>query len=228
MKQLLVSAIIGLCVFTDATAQTFDGYETYYATLPDRVFSPTDKHPLATEWTYPGKRRHVWNEKVDGRLRRVTLADNVLAINGRRFTTGGATRFPDETPGELGGNAALYVNKSHACVEGALASASGMASRHTQVYLVVEPFFKNANAYVLPSLFASCLGLRLDSKKRILFDEVAYLYAPPPELMSCTVTNGAATPQDTATMLALRHCGEGPALYGASRCGGSRFLPCPL
>ena len=63
-----------------------------------------------------------------------------------------------------------------ACVEDQSSSASGTAVRHMSVYLIEMQLNRQVVACKLPSLFASCLGVRLDALERPVFDNADYIY----------------------------------------------------
>jgi hypothetical protein len=155
MKKL--SAVLACAAFWPIPAQTqtvYDGYEKYYS-AQNHLFTSTTRIQVS------GTRNTVilWHEK------RVDLAR--------------AKAFPGEFTinDDLGSDAKAYENFPFACIEGQSASSSGTAVRHTSVYLMQMRPNRQVITYKLPSLFASCLGVRLDAFKRPLFDDADYIYS---------------------------------------------------
>jgi hypothetical protein len=96
----------------------------------------------------------------------------VVHWQGKRIELARAKRFPGEftVNDGLGTNAKAYERPQFACIKGKPSSASGTAARHISVYLMEMRPNRQAAKYKLPSLLASCLGVRLDAFNRPLFD----------------------------------------------------------
>ena len=155
MKKL--SAMLACATFWPIPAQpqtVYDGYEKYYSAQNHLFTSITRIQVSGTRNT-----AILWHEK------RVDLAR--------------AKAFPGEftVNDDLGSDAKAYENFPFACVEGQSASSSGTAVRNTSVYLMQMRPNRQVITYKLPSLFASCLGVRLDAFKRPLFDDANYIYS---------------------------------------------------
>jgi len=131
----------------------YDGYEAYYQTQSN-LFTTT------TPFQFSGS------------------TNTVVSWQGKRIDLARAKAFPGEftVNDDLGPNAKAYEHFPFACVEGQSSSASGTAVRHTSVYLMEMRPNRKVVAYKLPSLFASCLGVRLDALNRPLFNNADYIY----------------------------------------------------
>ncbi|WP_432239393.1 hypothetical protein [Herbaspirillum robiniae] len=126
-------AVLGLGLLAQhVQAHIFNGYEEWYASLPQRVFAGDGE-------ALPVSARH--SVRIDGRTYRLLRAK----------------AFPGENVyrDDLGRMATLYRSTGYYCIQGAGAT-SGTASRHVSVYLVER---RHGQIRKLPSLFASCLGI---------------------------------------------------------------------
>jgi len=154
----------------------FNGYETYYATLPDRLFH--DKGVELQPYSEVGDAdlRYGWSGTVGGRKHSVRINNGVLSIDRRALLSTTIVAFPDEVVngGDLGLGSIAYFSPGWACVENTQMSASGTAVRHKAVYLFRLTKGK-PGAWKLPSLFASCTGIRAKDG-RITFDKIEYRY----------------------------------------------------
>ena len=157
-------------------ATTFDGYEAYYASLPDTLFhgDGIQLQPYAMEGD--DEMRYGWQGVVAGRRQALEVRDGVLAINGRVLKRSRIQPFPGEAVGEtdLGMGAVAYFSPNWTCVENTPTSASGSAVRHRVVYLIRRAA-KGYEAWKLPSLFAHCTSIRLKGKE-VLVQEASYRY----------------------------------------------------
>jgi hypothetical protein len=135
--------------------EVYDGYETYYS-AQNGLFKTT------ASFHFSGSR------------------NTVVLWQGRRIDLAKAKAFPGEFTknDDLGSDAKAYEHFPFACVEGQSSSASGSAVRHISVYLMEMRSSRQIAVYKLPSLFASCLGVRLDAFMRPLFDSAVYIYPP--------------------------------------------------
>lgn len=139
----------------------YDGYEAYYLTQNGLFTTTTPLH-------FSGSR------------------NTVVSWQGKRIDLARAKGFPGEFAAndDLGSDAKAYEHFPFACVEGQFSSASGTAVRHMSVYLMEMRSNHQVIVYKLPSLFASCLGVRLDSIKRPLTNSADYTYLPGANLPS--------------------------------------------
>lgn len=139
-----------------ASSQTiYDGYDAYYSTQ-NHLFTTTSAS-------------HVSGSP-----------NPVMHWQGQRIALARAKAFPGEftVNDDLGSDAKLYERLPFACIEGQSSSASGTAVRHMSVYLMEMQPNRQVATYKLPSLFASCLGVRLDALNRPLFNSADYIYPP--------------------------------------------------
>jgi hypothetical protein len=157
-------------------ATTFDGYEAYYASLPDTLFhgDGIQLQPYAMEGD--DEMRNGWQGVVAGRRQALEVRDGVLTINGRVLKRSRITPFPGEAVGEtaLGMGTVAYFSPNWTCVENTPTSASGSAVRHRVVYLIRRAA-KGYEAWKLPSLFAHCTSIRVKGKE-VLVQEASYRY----------------------------------------------------
>jgi len=137
-----------------SSATVFDGYPAYYSGLERTLFKENS------------------STKFKG------MKNQSLYWEGHRFRLNQATIFANETATDedLGLDPRAYKYASYGCAEGIVASASGTAGRHQSVYLIDMSNHRKPKLYKLPSLFASCLGIRFDSQKRVAFDKASYTY----------------------------------------------------
>jgi hypothetical protein len=179
MKYIL--AISMAAAILPAAAQdkaVFDGYESYYATRPDRLFRTPGV--ALTPYAIEGEDgvRQSWQGQVNGRVQRVELKDGQVRINGRRLPAQRIHIFPGESISDtdLGMGTTAFFTKGWVCLENTPSSASGTAVRHQMVYLI-KPTAKGLEAWKLPSLFGRCAGVR-QRGQTIVVDEARMRYAP--------------------------------------------------
>jgi hypothetical protein len=155
----------------------FDGYEAFYASLPDTIFhgDGTELQPYAIEGD--DETRYGWQGAAAGRRQTLEIRDGVLKINGHVLKRNRIQPFPGEAVGEtdLGMGAVAYFSRNWTCVENTPMSASGSAVRHRVVYLIRRSA-KGAEAWKLPSLFAHCTSIRV-KRQQLLVQEASYRYA---------------------------------------------------
>lgn len=157
-------------------ATTFDGYEAYYASLPDTLFHGEGIQLQSYAMEGDDEMRYGWQGVVAGRRQALEVRDGVLTINGRVLKRSRIQPFPGEAVGEtdLGMGAVAYFSPNWTCVENTPTSASGSAVRHRVLYLIRRAA-KGYEAWKLPSLFAHCTSIRLKGKE-VLVLEASYRY----------------------------------------------------
>lgn len=138
-----------------AATQIFDGFDDYYATLGGSLF----KSKSTLVFSGLGKRGLRWKGHYINVKRSVAFPGDIATID------------------DLGRDPILYEHGSWACVEGQATSASGTAVRHFSVYVIDARRKEAVMLYRLSSLFATCMGLRMDRRGRFLFDHITYNYA---------------------------------------------------
>ncbi|MFC7420230.1 hypothetical protein ACFQNF_10070 [Iodobacter arcticus] len=166
-----------LASFANA-GNTYDGYESYYSTLSDAIFKSADKHELEAFSTPPsGNIKYSWGGKIKGQQRHISVSNGLIKIDGKSLQIPKARIFPGEIANieDQGRNADVYLSKDYACLESVPPSSSGTAIRHTSVYLINQKT-KPVVFLKLPSLFASCTGIRINPQGLITFDKVEYQY----------------------------------------------------
>lgn len=168
---LLFAPVIG------QAATVFDGYEAYYATLPNRLFEGQgiELQPYSVEGD--DRVRFGWQGSVNGRQKKIEVRNGVLKVNGRTLNRQRVKAFPDEIASEsdLGIGTTAYFSAGWTCVENTPTSASGSAVRHKAVYLIKQTG-RTQQAWKLPSLFASCTAIRFQYNL-VTFDKVTYRYS---------------------------------------------------
>ena len=166
-----------------------DGYEAFYASLPDTLFhgDGIQLRPYAMEGD--DEMRYGWQGVAAGRRQALEIRDGVLTIHGRVLKRSRIQPFPGEAVGEtdLGMGTVAYFAPGWTCVENTPMSASGSAVRHRVVYLI-KPGMKADEAWRLPSLFAHCTSIRVKNQ-RILVQEAAYRYVEGQDLATGVTLN---------------------------------------
>lgn len=196
MKTWLASLLVALIPnLAHASAdQVFDGYVRFYASQEGAVFKPSDAHKLqlfsvTSNATAAEKNIFVWKGVADGKEFSFSLIDRSIyesddegpkesfVLNGKKFYFVSAKLFPGEFGKLDARSASLFINKKYLCLEGVSFSASGTAQRHVDVYLLsLEQKGAVKHFYKLPSLFASCLGVRRGKDGFLIFPKIAYRY----------------------------------------------------
>jgi hypothetical protein len=153
---------LGAAAARAGDAREFAGYDAFYATLPEPLFTASDKRSFGHEAFADGRgalsRR--WVGEVDGRRHRVEVRGSLIRIDGRAFPQARAIVFPRVLPADIGLDARLYVTAGDVCVDGVAPTASGTAQRWRYVHFVRDAFGPHARRYELPGLFGSCLALQ--------------------------------------------------------------------
>jgi len=154
----------------------FDGYEAFYASLPDTIFHGDGTELQAHAIEGDDETRYGWQGVAAGRRQSLEIRDGTLKINGRVLNRNRIQPFPGEAVGEtdLGMGAVAYFSPGWTCVENTPMSASGSAVRHRVVYLIKRGT-KGYQAWKLPSLFAHCTSIRVKGQ-RILVQAASYRY----------------------------------------------------
>ncbi|MDF3836060.1 hypothetical protein P3W85_24355 [Cupriavidus basilensis] len=155
----------------------FDGYESYYASQSGALFNARDSKTLQSYSLYPDNTvQQGWEGIANGHRQSVKVADGNIQLNGRKLRLTRARLFPGEstTPDDLGRGTEVYFANGYVCLENTPSSASGTAARHMAVYLIRTG--STPQLFKLPSLFASCLGIRRVGGD-IAFPRVTYDYA---------------------------------------------------
>ncbi|MFK7088639.1 hypothetical protein AAFM71_07460 [Chromobacterium violaceum] len=153
----------------------FYGYKAYYTTQPGRLFSGNghDLEPFSevgTDGVIFG-----WRGRDAGRSHTVELRDGRIKLDGKILSERTVKAFPVERvyAGDLDRSSVVFFAGTWACIEDTPPSASGTAARHKSVYFI--KLGKQHQAWKLPTLFASCLGVRMKAGQPI-FDKVHYRY----------------------------------------------------
>jgi hypothetical protein len=155
----------------------FDGYEEYYATMPGQLFRGEGNSVETGFMTDdPDTPVYFWSSKVSGKERHVKLRNGVITIDGKiinPFDSKSVRYFRGEAPSQdnFDGSALIWFSTDWMCLEGHPGNGK-YGSRHSAVYLIKWKE-KKPRAWILPSLFASCNGIRLQND-RIEFDKVEY------------------------------------------------------
>jgi len=193
MKMLLLAIHFVIPSLVNAnTGEVYDGYARYYSSLEGAVFKSSDVRTLQpgrtlSDATTMGKGVFSWQGMAHGKRYSFLLVDRSIyesddegpkesfVLNGKKFYFKQANIFPGELSKIDARSASLYISKSYLCLEGVGFTSSGSAARHVDVYLLaLAPKNGKQNLYKLPSLFASCFGVRLDKSGGIVFPKVSY------------------------------------------------------
>ena len=193
MKKYLIScAIIFLGVNTSRAEDViYDGYEAYYATFPNLIFNKAEKlEAEMVTWEQdikPGinpaesdaELRFSWTGLVAGKEHFISVGDDTILVDGHALLFRPVIKFPDDVEPSyqpLGKGPVLYTgNTSYICLEGNNSNGR-TGDRYTSVYLFDVEHLTPPVLYKLPSLFASCLNIRLDARKNFVFDKASYRY----------------------------------------------------
>jgi hypothetical protein len=182
LARLLATAGLGLAVAAARAGddgREFAGYDAFYATLPDTLFTAADKRSFGHEAFVGGKggMTRRWVGEVDGRRHRVEVTGRLLEVDGRAFGPARAVVFPQVLPAAMGLDARLYVTARDVCVDGVAPTASGTSQRWRYVHFVQDAFGPHARRYELPGLFGSCLALQRTADGDVRFFDAA-LHTP--------------------------------------------------
>lgn len=189
VRRLLVSAgRLGLALAACGAATAagadgmpvYEGYDAFWKTLPNPVFSVADEKPLDDPQSFEGQAFRAWGAIAPdgGRpaagAHRVEILGTQVTIDHHAFPFVRANAFPGEEAAEPGADARLFVGAHDVCVQGTAPSSSGTAQRHVHVVLVTDAFTRRARRHDLPSLFGSCLALTHDARGGLRFLEGVY------------------------------------------------------
>jgi hypothetical protein len=165
-------------------AKIFDGYDSYYTSLPNAIFHKATKEGFESSFYDEKDGLEVeLDTTVGGRKMSIVIGDGVFELNGVRHAFKDAVTFQGESSSgtipPTGFN--VYISdkqrdaKPLICLEG-VANGSGEYDRYKQVYLIVNPTApKRAAVYHLASLFASCKALVRTGSNGIAFPANDYL-----------------------------------------------------
>jgi hypothetical protein len=175
MRLLALSLMLPAMAAADPVV--FDGYEAYYAASANKLFEANTAVELEA-YVVQGAQapRFGWAGAAGGRKHRIEVRRGAMFIDGHALRFKSAHVFAGEVAdsGDLGRGSTAYFAPGWACVENTPSSASGTAVRHKSVYLA-RLGSARLSAWKLPSLFASCTGIRQHAGQ-IRFDKVEYRY----------------------------------------------------
>jgi hypothetical protein len=158
----------------------YDGYDAFWKTLPDPLFTIADEKPLDDPQSFEGQAFRAWGPILADGARpaagehRVEILGSVVTIDHHAFPFTRAAAFPGEVSAEPGSDARLFVGLRDVCVQGTAPTSSGTAQRHVHVALVTDAFTAHARRHDLPSLFGSCLALTRGANGDVRFPEGTY------------------------------------------------------
>lgn len=193
MRTLLALFLVFPNLVNANAGEVFDGYASYYSILEGAIFKSSDARALQPysvvfDTSKGSKSFFGWEGEVNGKRYSFFLIDRSIyesddegpkesfILNDRKFYFKKAKIFPGVIVGEINSHAAsLYINKSYLCLEGVGLGSSGTSQRHRDVYLLpLMAKDRKQHLYKLPSLFASCLGIRQDKSGNLIFPKVSY------------------------------------------------------
>jgi hypothetical protein len=178
MKRKLFAFVSAIICSQAMATDIFDGYETYYTSLNDGLFKATKQKTVVPYSKAPNQNmKFSWHGPINGKSRSIDIDNGSILIDGVKLKLRAAKAFKGESTdkSDLGLGTEVYFSQDYTCLENVPASASGSAVRHTSVY-VINTRLKPTLFVKLPSLFASCLGVRRDNQGSITFDQVSYQY----------------------------------------------------
>jgi hypothetical protein len=185
-----------------AANEVYSSHDDWFFAQPGAVFVPADRlesmsQPIGSK----GRHRLTWHVGASSSpALTVTLQGNALAIEGRRLMVARVMKFPGEAWTDLGHRASLYAHGVDLCIEGVPPTASGRAQRHVQVLWApgaLKPRRGSARPplYQLPSLFASCAGIRRDEAGQVHVPQALYIWREgADEAVGLTWTDHVLTP----------------------------------
>lgn len=159
-------------------SKIYEGYENFFASFPNTLFNNNQKHKLELYALYPDpKSRFYWEGKHHSVDINPFDSGSVLTIDGQKLKLHSARIFPGEFKdhGNDLNDVDVYFSKNYACLGGVISSTSGVGDRYQQIYLI-DMTHKPYQMFKLPSLFNSCTGIRINSKKEIIFYDIDYWY----------------------------------------------------
>ena len=134
----------------------FRDYEAYFLSLKNNLFSPQSaSQKMSIGYDDKGDAQYFWQDKDQKLI--LEIQGKTIFLNQKKIRK--ISVFPKEhlVANALGLQPLVYTNKNYLCLEGTANSASGKAARLKTVYLIN---LQTREMSVLPSLFASCLGIR--------------------------------------------------------------------
>ena len=165
-------------------SQAFDSYDAFYQSRPGAVFGEPVAHPSSVVYSYPGKPGLFaeMQATLGNKAIRIEVGQDRIAVNGNVFRFARAVSFPGEQPLDIyPGTAEVFAASSASdrpallCVEGS-GSGSGEASRHQQVFLLVDPLSRKPVFLHLPSLLSSCRAVLKTPENKLAFPNNSYLF----------------------------------------------------
>lgn len=155
MNNLIIIFSIVLCCSSASAQAVFDGYQSFYISLPNSLFKHESKIIF----------RGVRNDEI--------------IWNGYRLRMLNATVFPGTvaTVGDLGPAPIIYEGQKWACLEGQSRTMSGTSVRHFSVYVIDARTPQKVTLFKLPTLFNSCLNVQIDLMGRFRFNQAIYQYS---------------------------------------------------
>jgi hypothetical protein len=175
MKKIPPLFVLLLVAFLANAKTIYEDYESYYVSL-NGLFKTTDKKtPTQLEENQASPMGVQWIFEENGNKHKIETDSKTIHIDNQVLNVQDAKIFPNEYHAALENTTELYFKNDFVCLEDMPLSASGSAVRHSTVYLM--NIKKSPNLFVkLPSLFTSCLNVRVDTDGSVLFNDVVYRY----------------------------------------------------
>jgi hypothetical protein len=164
-------------------AQTYDGYDAFYAAQPGAVFSEPLKQETGLVFSRPSKEGTYTDLHTGfaGKATKIQVASNHITVNGRTYSFARATTLPNEPAGNIYPDTANVFVAARAgnrppilCIEGQ-GSGSGEADRYQQIFLLVDPLNRRPTFLHLPPLLSSCRAIVATKNGQLAFPKNSYL-----------------------------------------------------
>ncbi|MBU9580229.1 hypothetical protein KTE26_17495 [Ralstonia mannitolilytica] len=185
MKVSVMLATAAMALMTNASAEIFEDYDSFYVSRPHKLFGEPIEFDHSSTYAAQGRPGSYvkLRASLEGKPLRVEIAPDRITVNGviRRFDR--AKTLPGEHPTDIyppGASVFLVprttVHPAALCVDGA-SSGSGEANRHTQIYLLLDPLSLRGKATFLhlPSLLSSCRAVTVTGHGKVAFPKNTYL-----------------------------------------------------
>ncbi|AJW44118.1 hypothetical protein [Ralstonia mannitolilytica] len=185
MKVSVMLATAAMALMTNASAEIFEDYDSFYVSRLHKLFGEPIEFDHSSTYAAQGRPGSYvkLRASLEGKPLRVEIAPDRITVNGviRRFDR--AKTLPGEHPTDIyppGASVFLVprttVHPAALCVDGA-SSGSGEANRHTQIYLLLDPLALRGKATFLhlPSLLSSCRAVTVTDHGKVAFPKNTYL-----------------------------------------------------
>jgi hypothetical protein len=189
---LFVSFLVNLAYAQDEDG--YDDYDRFYLSYSNRLFDKASNTKFITalkktgkEWQEsdiePTEENTVrrWQDKIDGKKHTIIIGQKTIILDKQEISWGAVKLFPgepeyDEDFGIFIPLIDIYFSKSYACLEASFPPSAG--GQAFFVYLLKLDSSQTTRIYRLPSLWNSCLDIRIEPDNSLRFFKLDYWYLP--------------------------------------------------